>query len=124
MSRFLSCRLLVPLFLCALSGGIVFTGGCSAVTSEEPRIADSTFARVLVELHLLNGQRQQGIDLPDAVDDTVLARYGVTQADFEQTLTHYSTHPSAFAALYNAVLDTLRAIEQDLPKPPSAESSR
>lgn len=118
------CRLLVPLFLCVLVGGILFTGGCSSVTSEEPRIADSTFARILVELHLLDGRRQRVSDLSTAAEDTVLSHYGVTRTDFEQTLTYYSTHPKSFSALYNAVLDTLRAIEQQLPDPSPASSSK
>jgi len=124
LSSFVSGRTVLPLLLCVLVGGGLFSPGCSSVTNDPPPVADSTFARILVELHLLEGRRQQDLGLPEAVDDTVLARYEVTPEDFERTLTHYSTHPSAFAALYNAVLDTLRAIEQDLPDPPSAESSR
>jgi len=124
LSSVVSGRTLLPLLLGMLFVGALLSSGCSAVTNDPPPVADSTFARVLVELHLLDAQRRQGIVLPEAVDDTVFARYGVTREDFEQTLTHYSTHPSAFATLYNSVLDTLRAIEQDLPKPPSAESSR
>lgn len=124
MRGFLSYRLLVPVLICVLLGGPLLTTGCSAVESEDPPVADSTFARVLVEFHLLDGQRQHTAALPAAIEDTVLARYGVARADFEKTLTYYSTHPKDFSALYNAVLDTLRAIEQDLPEPPSSDSSK
>lgn len=123
MKRLLSCRRVVPVLLCALLTGPFFTTGCTSVTGDEPPIADSTFARVLVELHLLDGRRQQGLALPTAVEDTVFAHYGVTRTAVEHTLKHYSTHPKSFAALYNAVLDTLRAIEQHLPAPPSSKSS-
>jgi hypothetical protein len=124
MRRFRSPRLLVPLLICVLLGSPVLTAGCSAIVTEDPPVADSTFARVLVELHLLDGRRRQGMTLPKAAEDTVLAHYGVTRTDFERTLEHYSSHPKAFTTLYNAVLDSLRAIEQDLPPAPSSAATK
>ncbi|PSQ95883.1 MAG: hypothetical protein BRD55_09680 [Bacteroidetes bacterium SW_9_63_38] len=118
------CRLLAPILLCAVLGGGALLGtGCSVLSSEEPPVADTTFTRILIELHLLNGQRRQAIGLPPAAADTVLVNYGVSRTEFERTLEHYSTHPKAFSSIYDAVVDTLRSIEERLPEPSSRSSS-
>lgn len=114
-------RAVATLFLCVVLGLPAVTA-CSPFSSPEPPVADSTFSRVLVEFHLLTGRSEIGESAPSGIRDSILARYNVPKSDFKATIDYYSRHPKQFSTLYDSVVDTLRAIEDDLErKTPSAK---
>ena len=100
-----------PLLLCALLGlpGLV---GCSVVSPGSPPLPDSTFSRLLVEMHLLSMRAERKDGLPPSMRDSVFQHYGVEREDFRATLRYYSRRPVRLDALYDGVVDTLSAIEQ------------
>lgn len=97
------------LLLCLLGPGLL--AGCSAVSSDSAPLPDSTFTRVLTELHLTAARRSIDAPYPSNLRDSVFARYRVRPAEFDASLKYYSRHPKAFKALYQSVLDTLRSVE-------------
>jgi hypothetical protein len=95
-----------------LLAGAAGLGGCSALTSEAPPVADSTFVETMVELHLLRARHEfyrDGRQDLEALRDSVLLRHGLTEARFEAALRYYSKRPEAYEALSTAVVDTLSA---------------
>jgi hypothetical protein len=86
--------------------------GCSALSSGDPPLSDSTFTRVIVELHLLSARTAYAPAPAPSARDSVFARYGVDRRAFEETLRYYSRHPAALEPLYASVLDSLNAIAQ------------
>jgi len=107
-------RAVAPLCLCLLIGGSALLSACSLFSAGDPPLPDSTTARVLVELHLLEGQHRRGLVPDGRARDSIFAHYGTDRATFERTLDYYSAHPKSFATLYTGVVDTLRAIEKEL----------
>ena len=105
--------LIVPLFI-----GLLLPLGtsCSPFSSSPPPIPDSTFSRILVELHVLSARGRQESPVPVQVRDSILHHYGVDSSDFEQTLGYYSRRPEDFASLYNTVIDSLNALRSMLQK--------
>lgn len=93
-----------------MAGVLLGSSGCSLVTSEEPPLADSTFARVLVDLHLTAVRADQFTRLPPAARDSVFAFHDVEPKSFDATLRYYSRHPEDFGALYDTVIDTLNSL--------------
>jgi hypothetical protein len=94
-----------------LCGALLGGAGCSAVTSEEPPLADSTFTRVLVDLHMATARGGQFSTFPTTVTDSVFAHHNVRREAVTATLQYYSRRPEAFDALYNGVIDTLNALQ-------------
>lgn len=90
--------------------GIFLLSGCSPFSSDPKPIPDSTFTRLLTELHLAASRRDIDAPYHSALRDTILIRYGVRQAEFDTTLRYYSRHPDAFKTLYQSVVDSLKAI--------------
>lgn len=114
----------VGLALCVLS-----LSGCSVFSSERPPVPDSTFTRVLVDTHLMTARSRLNTAFPPSLPDSVLQRYDVHREDLDATLRYYSERPGAFSSLYNGVIDTLNAIQQDRsrrrsPSSDSAQSER
>lgn len=104
---------------------ILFAGvGCSDWIGENPPLADSTFTRVLVDLHMTTARGGQFTKLPPAPTDSVLAVHEVRREDFDATLRYYTQHPDAFATLYDAVIDTLRALRTRPLRLPADSSTR
>jgi hypothetical protein len=103
--------LLAPLLLCALVG-LPALSACSSVSSSSPPLPDSTFSRLLVEMHLLSARADRDGALPAGIQDSILRRYEVPRAAFDATLRHYSRRPARLDALYDGVVDTLNALEQ------------
>lgn len=95
---------------CLLTGGLLGASGCSVVTSDAPPLADSTFTRVLVDLHMTTVRGSQFTRLPPSASDSVLAFHGVQREAFDATLRYYSQNPEAFGALYDTVIDTLNSL--------------
>ncbi|MFP4227874.1 MAG: DUF4296 domain-containing protein [Salinivenus sp.] len=111
------------LALCA----VVWFSGCSVVSSDRPPLPDSTFARMLVESHLMTARARQDEAFPAALPDSVFERYEVAPGDFDATLRYYSERPADFADLYDGVIDTLNAIQRrqsDRSLPDTAEAER
>lgn len=102
-------RALGPALLCLLVGGSLSLGACS-LTSDAPPLPDSTFSRVLVDLHLLSARKNQPAPLPQGLNDSLLAHHGIEREEFNATLRYYTHRPDVFASLYNGVIDTLKAI--------------
>lgn len=98
-----------PTLLCLLVGGSLLYGACS-LASENPPLADSTFSRVLVDLHLLSVRKKQPTPLPPRLSDSLLRHHDVQRKEFDATLRYHARHPDDFASLYDGVLDTLKAI--------------
>jgi len=123
----LSARALPALLL---SAALVAAGlaGCSSASEEAPPLPDSTFSRVLVEMHLLSARAQRADSLPAGAPDSLLREYGLERRDVEATLRYYSRRPARLDAIYDAVIDTLSALEQrsryrDTAPPDAAPSS-
>lgn len=110
-----------PWFVIAL----LLAPACTVTSSEEPPVADSAFAEVLVDLHLLEARAELDHDLPPSLRDSVLARHGLTAARFEAAIDFYVDHPQAYTDLYSDVLNRLNA-ESAMPygmSPSSANES-
>lgn len=90
------------------------SAGCSPFTAEEKPVPDSTFADVLTEFHLAKARWNVHQPLPRNLRDSILARYGIRWDEFSQTLNYYSNHPSELEALYETIVDTLRAAQHTL----------
>ena len=109
---------LVVLGLWEMLGLLVVAGlvtGCTGVSSAPPPLADSTFARVLTDLHLAQSRHRtlaNQLDAPPPPRDSIFAHHSIRATAFEATLRHYSRHPGALAGIYQSVIDTLTARQQ------------
>lgn len=99
-----------PLLLCVLIGLFAFSG-CSPPWNDSPPLTDSTFTRILVDLHLTTARVDRFSELPPGVSDSLFAHHGIRRTDFDATMRYYTRHPSAFESLYDAVIDTLDALQ-------------
>lgn len=99
--------------------------GCSQFSSDPKPLPDSTFTRLLTELHLAGARERADAPYPRGLRDSIFARYGVRRTAFEATLKYYSHRPEAFEALYQPVLDTLMALQhaQRSPSTPTIPDS-
>jgi len=104
-------RLLIPFLLCAGLVGLSLAG-CSSGTTRPPPLPDSTLSRVLVEMHLLSARASRGEGLPPGAPDSLLRHYGLERRDVEEALRYYSRRPARLNEIYDAVIDTLGALEQ------------
>ena len=86
--------------------------GCASQSTDAPPLPDSTFSRVLVEMHLLSAHASHSEGLPGGAPDSLLRHYDLTREDLEETLRYYSRRPARLNAIYDAVIDTLSALEQ------------
>ena len=89
--------------------------GCTGFSSAPPPLADSTFARVLVDLHLAQNRHRTHANqsaAPPPPRDSIFAHHSIRATAFEATLRHYSRHPEALAGIYQSVIDTLTARQQ------------
>lgn len=110
--RSLTASVLLGLLL----GSTALLSGCPSFTTSDTPVPDSTFSQILVELHILSARHRRGMEPPPGMRDSVLTHHGVDSTDFHQTLQYYKRHPAELETLYNGVIDTLRAIEQDVQK--------
>jgi len=101
--------ILLPLCLLLAGPGL---SGCSSGSADTPPLPDSTFSRVLVEMHLLTARATLDEDLPAGAPDSLLQQYGLEREEVEAALRYYSRRPARLDAIYNAVIDTLGALEQ------------
>lgn len=89
--------------------------GCTGFSSAPPPLADSTFARVLVDLHLAQNRHRTHANqsaAPPPPRDSIFAHHSIRATAFEATLRHYSRRPEALAGIYQSVIDTLTARQQ------------
>jgi hypothetical protein len=103
-------RVLAPLVLCALVA-LPPLSGCSSFSSSPP-LPDTTFSRLLTEMHLVSARVSREAALPAGIQDSVLRRYDVDPEAFDAALRYYSRRPARLDALYDGVVDTLNALEQ------------
>ena len=87
--------------------GLLTLSACSAITSEEPPIADSTMVEILIELHLTDARLDLQYDLLPAVRDSILFKHGLDEPRFLAILDYYADHPEEYSALYTTVLDRI-----------------
>ena len=91
-----------------LCGGLLIaSAGCS---DEQPPLDRDTMRAVLVDLHIAEAR----LSMPD-VDtrlprDSIMAQHGVAPARFDSAQAYYARHPDAYHALYEEVVDSLRAV--------------
>lgn len=97
--RLQTCGLIVLL----LAGA----AGCSVVTAPDPPVADSTLVAVLADLHLADVRASLVHDVAPGTRDSVLARHGLSPAEFEAAVAYYVDRPDEYLELYNRVLDHL-----------------
>ena len=113
------CALPVLLLLMSLPA-------CSAFTSDEPPISDSTMVEVLIELHLVHARLELKYDLPPALRDSILFKHGLDAQRFQDIMAYYADHPEAYSAIYTTMLDRIsdERIRQGealpIAKPPSS----
>ena len=109
----------------ALLAGLLTLPACSAFISEEPPVSDSTMVEVLIELHLTNARLELQYDLPPAIRDSILFKYGLDAQRFAAIMAYYADHPEAYSALYTTMLDRISAERlqqgQGLPSAPPPE---
>lgn len=89
--------------------------GCSRFSGDSRPIPDSTFVRILTEIHITNARHELDAPYPRGLRDSVLARYGVRPRDFDSTVKYYSRRPNAFKELYQPVIDTLQSLQYRAP---------
>ena len=94
-------------FYSILLVGVLTLSACSAITSEEPPIADSTMVEVLIELHLADARLELQYNLAPAVRDSILFKDGLDEQHFRAILDYYADNPEAYSALYTTVLDRI-----------------
>ncbi|MEM6646917.1 MAG: DUF4296 domain-containing protein [Bacteroidota bacterium] len=78
--------------------------------------ADSMLVDVLMDLYLLEARTKfDGAETPLSSRDSVLALYGLTEADFIDRMEAYRAHPEVFYDLQKEVLERLNLERLDLP---------
>ena len=87
--------------------GFLTLSACSAITSEEPPISDSTMVEVLIELHLTNARLELQHDFIPAALDSILFKHGLDRQRYRAIVDYYADHPEEYSALYTIVLDRL-----------------
>ena len=105
----------------ALVIGLLALSACSAFTSDEPPISDSTLVEVLIELHLVSARLELQYDHQPAARDSILFIYGLDAQRFEDIMAYYADHPEAYSAIYTTMLDRISAerLQQGKGLPPS-----
>lgn len=92
--------------------GLGLLAGCSGFSSEKAPLPDSTFARVLTEIHLAEGRYSADAPYPSGLRDSIFARHDVRPSEFDATLRYYTRRPKDFKVLYQSVIDTLQALDR------------
>lgn len=105
------CPSLITAFLTTVLG-LTLLSGCSSFSSDEKPLPDSTFARMLTELHLAKARISVEKPVPDGFRDSLFARHEVDSTAFNATLDYYSQRPDAFQRLYSGVIDTLQSLQR------------
>lgn len=95
--------------------GLALVAGCARFSSDPQRLPDSTFARVLTELHVVAARHDLDAPVPPSLRDSVFTHYGVSAADFDSTMRHYTRRPQSFKELYQPIIDTLQALQYRRP---------
>ncbi|MBR4175874.1 MAG: DUF4296 domain-containing protein [Bacteroidales bacterium] len=87
-------------------------------------IDTATFASFLTEAHLINSydyvvvaaSRDSLGYQTGAAYDSLLAKYNITQADYDTTLAYYMNHPKTLEEIYRRVTENLRDKLENIPK--------
>jgi hypothetical protein len=109
-----SLRSPIPVLLSLLLGLPIVFSGCRSFPGDDPPLPDSTFTRVLVDLHLTTARGERLSSLPSGIEDSVFARHGVRREEVDATLRYYARQPEDLETLYNGVIDTLSALQTRL----------
>lgn len=100
---------LAAAFVLMMGGGAL--SGCA---TESPPLSPETMTAVLVDLHLSEVRSEVSDDARPVPRDTVLAWHDVSPATFEAAEAHYTDHPSAYRDVYEAVVDSLQGVRDDV----------
>ena len=77
------------------------------VTEIQPPVADSVMIQVLIELHLAEARVDLFHESQTQHRDSILTKYQITQAEFEENMAFYRENPVTFHKLYSEALDHL-----------------
>ena len=102
--------------------GLVLLMGCSGFSAGDEPLPDSTFTRLLTELHMASIRQSQDVATPPGLRDSILARYDVEPSEFEATLRHYTRRPDRLETMYQTVIDTLQALRRPDRRRPDSRS--
>ncbi|WP_208425995.1 MULTISPECIES: DUF4296 domain-containing protein [Salinibacter] len=102
--------------------GLGLMVGCSGFSAGDTPLPDTTFTRVLTELHMASSRQSRDVATPPGLRDSILARYDVEPSEFEATLRHYTRRPDRFEAMYQTVIDTLQALRRPDRRRPDSRS--
>lgn len=97
-----------PFVLAVVAGGLLLS--CSDLGSEGAPVSQDTFRSLVVELHLWSKRTQVTDTVSHALRDSIFARYGTTEADFQDAFRYYAERPEVLDDLYDQALDTLNSI--------------
>jgi len=97
-----------PLVLAVVAGGLLLS--CSDLGSDGAPVSEDTFRSLVVELHLWSKRAEVTDTVSHSLRDSIFARYGTTEADFQEAFRHYAQQPEVFNDLYDQALDTLNSI--------------
>jgi uncharacterized lipoprotein NlpE involved in copper resistance len=88
----------------------------SCQNSDKAPISETTFTRILVEMHTAEGAAEG--EFASSKDSLlriyyvqILKKHEVSQTDFDSTLAVYSRQPLAFDSLYSGVLREIQKID-------------
>lgn len=88
-------------------GVLLVVGGCSAFSSDDPPLPDTTVVALLADLRLAQSRAEVDASVPPHLNDSVFAAHGVSEQDYSAMMTYYAEHPDEYVDIYNAVLDRL-----------------
>lgn len=110
----------IILFICLLP----LTIGCKHESIPAGVIDTATFAKFLTEEHLLesynyivvsNAKDSLGYQT-GAAQDSLLAKYNITKADYDSSMAYYMRHPKILEEVYSRVIDRLNEYMNAVPR--------
>lgn len=92
----------------------LLVGGCHVLSSDDPPVSDSTLVAVLAEMHLASERVEVHGTFSPGGRDSILARHGLTQTEFDAAMDYYSRDVAAYDSLYDVVVDSLSSYRSRL----------
>lgn len=108
---------------------IAATTGCKHESVPDNLIDTATMTSIMTEYYIIDGYDYIVASRhPDslghqskAAKDSMLAKYNISQADYDSSLVYYINHPKIFEVLFDRVLQRLEKLEKTVP--PVADNS-
>ena len=109
----------ISLFICLLA----VSTGCKRESVPDNIMDTATFARFLAEAHLIESYDYSVVATNKdslgyqsaAAYKTLLAKYNITQADYDSTLAYYMHHPKILEEIYTRTVEQLKESHHSLP---------